>query len=69
VCYIVDLIDRLETHRLENKITQQEIAEQLGVAFSTVNRWLNRHVKPNKIQSYQIQKLIGEGTSRAKRKK
>ena len=46
----MDLIDRLETYRLKNKITQQEIAEKLGVAFSTVNRWLNRHVKPNKIQ-------------------
>ena len=69
MCYIMDLIDRLETFRLENKITQQEIAEELGVAFSTVNRWLNRHVKPNKIQSYQIQKLIGEGASRGKREK
>ena len=65
----MDLIDRLETFRLENKITQQQIAEMLGVAFSTVNRWLNRHVKPNKIQSYQIQKLIREGTNRGKRKK
>jgi transcriptional regulator with XRE-family HTH domain len=65
----MDLIDRLETFRLENKITQQEIAEKLGVAFSTVNRWLNRHVNPNKIQSYQIQKLIGEGANRGKRKK
>ena len=65
----MDLIDRFETFRLENKITQQELAEKLGVAFSTVNRWLNRHVKPNKIQSYQIQKLIGEGASRGKRKK
>jgi len=68
MCYIMDLIDRLETYRLENKITQQQIAEKLGVAFSTVNRWLNRHVKPNKIQSYQIQKLIGEEASRGKRK-
>jgi transcriptional regulator with XRE-family HTH domain len=65
----MDLIDRLETFRLKHKITQQEIAAKLGVAFSTVNRWLNRHVKPNKIQSYQIQKLIGEEANRGKRKK
>jgi transcriptional regulator with XRE-family HTH domain len=65
----MDLIDRLESYRLENKITQQQIAEKLGVAFSTVNRWLNRHVKPNKIQAYQIQKLIGEKASRGKGKK
>jgi transcriptional regulator with XRE-family HTH domain len=65
----MDLIDRLETYRLENKITQQELAEKLGVAFSTINRWLNRRVKPNKIQSYQIEKLIGQTIKPNKRKK
>lgn len=54
----MDLIDRLETYRLENKITQQELAKSLGVAFTTINRWLNRHIRPNKIQSYHIKKLI-----------
>ena len=54
----MDLINRLETYRLENKITQQALAKKLGVAFTTVNRWLNRRIKPNKIQSYHIQKLI-----------
>lgn len=58
---IMDRIDRLETYRLENKISQQKLAKQLGVAFSTVNRWLNRRIKPNKIQSYHIDKLIREG--------
>ena len=52
------LIEKLEIFRLENKITQQELAERLGVSFSTVNRWLNGKSKPNKIQSYHIEKLI-----------
>ncbi len=55
---MMDIIARLEKFRLENKIPQQEIALKLGVAFSTVNRWLNRKSKPNKIQSYHIEKLI-----------
>ena len=54
----MDLIERLETYRLENRITQQALAEKLGVAFATVNRWLNRHIKPNKIQRYHIEKLL-----------
>lgn len=54
----MDIIDRLEQFRLENKIPQQELAKKLGVAFSTVNRWLNRKSEPNKIQSYHIQKLL-----------
>jgi len=54
----MNLIERLEVFRLENKIPQQELAERLGVSFSTVNRWLNGKSKPNKIQSYHIEKLI-----------
>jgi len=52
------LIQKLEEYRLENKITQEKLAEMLGVSFSTVNRWFNGHSKPNKIQSYHIEKLI-----------
>jgi len=53
-----DLIKQLETYRLENKISQEELSKKLGVAFSTVNRWLNEKSKPNKIQSYHIEKLL-----------
>lgn len=63
----MDLIDKLETYRLENKITQQQLAKKLGVAFSTVNRWLNRRVEPNKIQSYHIQKILISGSKNAKK--
>ena len=54
----MNLIKQLDTFRLEHKIPQQELAEKLGVAFSTVNRWLNGKAKPNKIQTYHISKLI-----------
>ena len=54
----MDLIHHLETYRLENKISQEELAQKLGVAFSTVNRWFNGKAKPNKIQTYHIEKLL-----------
>ena len=54
----MQLIRKLETYRLENKITQQELAENLGVSFATVNRWFNGKSKPNKIQSYHIEKIL-----------
>ena len=54
----MDLIKRLEVYRLENRISQQELAKKLGVSFATVNRWLNGKTKPNKIQEYHIKKLI-----------
>ena len=53
-----DLIKKLEQYRLENRITQQELAEKIGVNFSTVSRWLNDKTKPNKIQQYHIEKFL-----------
>ena len=64
----MDMIDRLEHYRLENKITQQELAKKLGVAFTTINRWLNRRVKPSRIQEYHIQKLINGSRRKSKSK-
>lgn len=58
----MDLIKELEKYRLENKISQEQLAEDLGVAFSTVNRWLNGKAKPNKIQTYHIEKLLKRET-------
>ena len=52
------LLKRLDDFRLENRISQQKLAETLGVTFVTVNRWLNGHAKPNKIQAYHIEKLL-----------
>ena len=47
-----------EIYRFEKKISQQKMAEELGVTFSTVNRWFNDKSKPNKIQRYHIEKLL-----------
>ena len=62
----MDIIKQLETYRLEHRIPQQELAKKLGVAFSTVNRWLNRKSKPSKIQAYHIEKLIRGGKKSGK---
>lgn len=64
----MEIIKKLEIYRLENRISQQELARRLDVAFSTVNRWLNNKSSPNKIQSYHIHKLIEAKTGRIQRK-
>ena len=53
-----DLLKQLEHYRLENRITQETLAKELGVAFSTISRWLNGKVTPNKIQTYHIEKFL-----------
>lgn len=62
----MDLVKELDFYRLENKITQQVLAEQLGVSFVTVNRWLNGKTKPSKIQQYHIEKFLNTKHNRAK---
>jgi len=60
-----ELIEKLEEYRLESKITQEQLADMLGVTFITVNRWLNGHTNPNKIQTHHIKKLLaGKGGSK-----
>lgn len=66
---IMDIIERLETYRLEKKIPQEDLAKKLGVAFSTVNRWFNSKTKPSKIQIHHIQKLLKEKAPHGKRSK
>ena len=54
----MELVKKLEVYRLEHKITQQTLADQLGVSFVTVNRWFNGRTAPGKIQQYHIEKLL-----------
>ena len=56
----MDILKQLEIYRLENRITQETLAKDLGVAFSTVSRWLNGKTRPNKIQQYHIEKFLKE---------
>lgn len=52
------IIKDLEKYRLENRLSQEKIADMLGVSFATVNRWFNDKTQPNKIQRYHIEKLL-----------
>jgi len=63
-----DLIKQLELYRLENRITQVELAKDIGVNFSTVSRWLNGKTKPNKIQQYHVEKYLNKIASKAIKK-
>lgn len=56
----MDSVKELDSYRLEHKITQQVLAEQLGVSFVTVNRWFNNKTVPSKIQQYHIEKFLKE---------
>ena len=56
----IDLITELDNYRLKNKISQQKLAKILGVSVVTINHWLTRKAKVNKINEYQIKELLKE---------
>jgi DNA-binding transcriptional regulator YiaG len=43
----VDVAEVIKTIRIGLNLTQDELVKQLGVAFTTVNRWENRRIRPN----------------------
>jgi transcriptional regulator with XRE-family HTH domain len=53
-----EFVKELEHYRLENRVTQEKLAKEIGVNFSTVSRWLNGKTTPNKIQQYHIEKFL-----------
>jgi transcriptional regulator with XRE-family HTH domain len=63
----MDIIKKLELYRLENRITQQDLAKELEVAFSTVSRWFNGKTMPSKIQQYHVEKYLTERVGRSKK--
>lgn len=43
--------------RRKLRLTQEQFAEKIGVAFSTVNRWEKNHFRPSKLALKEIAKL------------
>ena len=65
----MQIIKQLEIHRLENRISLQKLADDLGVAFSTVSRWFRGKTKPHKVQQYHIEKYLKARRGHVKKRK
>ena len=46
--------DKIKQILDKQKITQQELANNLGVSFATVNRWVKGHITPREDTSLFI---------------
>lgn len=53
-----DYPDRIKRVRGRLGLTQQALADRLGVSFATVNRWENSQTKPSRFYWTQIEKLV-----------
>lgn len=52
-----DYAERIKRFRGDIGLTQQSLADSLGVSFATVNRWENKQTKPSRLYWSQLQQL------------
>lgn len=53
-----DLIEKLQTYRLNKGLTEKILAGQVGVAFVTLNRWFNGHTLPDELHAHGIRQFL-----------
>ncbi|MDZ4177946.1 MAG: helix-turn-helix domain-containing protein, partial [Coriobacteriia bacterium] len=52
-----DYAERIKRLRVEFGLTQQSLADRLGVSFATINRWENKQTKPSRIYWTHLKQL------------
>jgi len=50
--------------RLNLGMTQEELAQKLGVTFTSVNRWENGQTKPSKLARKQLELLATDNAAK-----
>ena len=59
-----NIAEQLKALRRQRGWSQEDLARELGVSFSTVNRWENGKTKPSRLAGNQIARLLeGSETS------
>jgi len=46
--------------RLNLSMTQEDLAHELGVTVSTVNRWENGHTRPSRLATAGLDRLVAD---------
>ena len=50
----------VKTLRVNLSMTQEDLAHELGVTVSTVNRWENGHTRPSRLATAGLDRLTAE---------
>lgn len=56
----MEIIAILKKLREEKGWSQEDLARELGVSFSTINRWENDKTKPSKMAQTHINRLLSQ---------
>ena len=55
--------EKIRALREARRQTQEEFATEIGVSFSTLNRWENGHARPTKLSVRRLEELTREAKS------
>lgn len=58
--FMENIAEQLKALRKQQGWSQEDLARELGVSFSTVNRWENGKAKPSRLAGNQIARLLGK---------
>lgn len=56
----IDIGIKIKEVRRKLRLTQETLAQRLGVSFTSVNRWENGQTKPSKLAIHQLELLFLE---------
>lgn len=56
----VETAAKLKLIRHQLALSQEDLAHQLGVSFSTINRWENGKTAPSKLACSRIEQFLAE---------
>lgn len=56
----MDIATRLRVMRAKKRWSQKELADQIGVAWTSISRWENNKAQPHKLALKRIEELEKE---------
>ena len=59
-CELKEVATVLKNLREEKNWSQEDLAHELGVSFSTINRWENGKTTPSKMAQAHINRLLSQ---------
>ena len=56
--YIMELLEKVKELRRKKRWSQEDLAREIGVSLSTVQRWESKEVNPTRLARRELERLF-----------